>query len=62
MILLANKTDLREEGTETVSTDEGKNLADHLGLSFIETSAKTGEGVQAAFDQLGKKILDFTST
>jgi len=61
VILLANKSDLREEGTETVSTDEGKALADRLGLNFIETSAKTGEGVQAAFNQLGTKILDFTS-
>jgi GTPase SAR1 family protein len=61
VVLLANKIDLREEGTETVSTDEGKTLAERLGLYFIETSAKTGEGVQAAFDQLGKEILDFTS-
>lgn len=62
VVLLANKTDLREEGAETVSTEEGKELADRLGLSFIETSAKTGEGVQAAFDQLGKEILEFTSS
>lgn len=62
VVLLANKTDLREEGTETVSTNEGKELADRLGLSFIETSAKTGEGVQAAFDQLGKEILKFTAS
>ncbi|MFW9902833.1 MAG: Rab family GTPase [Candidatus Thorarchaeota archaeon] len=62
VVLLANKTDLREEGTETVSTDEGKELAERLGLSFIETSARTGEGVQAAFDQLGKEILEYTSS
>ncbi len=61
VVLLANKIDLREEGTEAVSTDEGKTLAKRLGLNFLETSAKTGEGVQAAFDQLGTKILDFTS-
>jgi small GTP-binding protein len=62
VVLLANKTDLREEGTETVSADEGKDLAGRLGLSFIETSAKTGEGVQAAFEKLGKEILEFTSS
>ncbi|MHA2243625.1 MAG: Rab family GTPase [Candidatus Hodarchaeales archaeon] len=61
VVILANKIDLRDEGAETVSTDEGKSLTERLGLSFIETSAKTGEGVQAAFDQLGKEILDFTS-
>ncbi|MHA2226007.1 MAG: Rab family GTPase [Candidatus Hodarchaeales archaeon] len=61
VILLANKTDLREEGTETVSTEEGKDLADKFGLKLIETSAKTGEGVQQAFDQLGLDILDYTA-
>jgi small GTP-binding protein len=62
VVLLANKIDLREEGTETVSINEGKEFADRLGLSLIETSAKTGDGVQAAFDQLGKEILEFTSS
>ena len=61
VVILGNKIDLREEGAETVSTDEGKRLVDRLGLDLIETSAKTGEGVQNAFAQLGKEILDFTS-
>lgn len=61
VVLLANKVDLREEGAETVSNDEGKKIAEQLGLPFIETSAKTGEGVDAAFDQLGRDILAYTS-
>ena len=61
VILLANKIDLREEGAETVSTEEGKKLATNLGIPFIETSAKSGDGVDAAFDQLGKLILEYTS-
>ena len=61
VVLLANKIDLREEGAETVSTDEGKKLAEKLGLRFIETSAKTGEGVKRAFDFLGEEILAYTS-
>ncbi len=61
VVILGNKIDLREEGAETVSADEGQQLADRLGIKIIETSAKTGEGVQNAFDQLGKEILDFTS-
>ncbi|MFX0183889.1 MAG: Rab family GTPase [Candidatus Hodarchaeota archaeon] len=61
VVLLANKIDLREEGAETVATDEGKKIADQLGLPFIETSAKTGEGVNAAFDQLGRDIKAYTS-
>jgi small GTP-binding protein len=61
VVLLANKIDLREEGAESVTTEEGKAFAERLGLPFIETSAKTGAGVQVAFDQLGKKILEYTS-
>jgi small GTP-binding protein len=61
VVLLANKIDLREEGAETVSTEEGQKLADSLGVFFIETSAKSGEGVDAAFEKLGKDILKFTS-
>ncbi|MHA1995626.1 MAG: GTP-binding protein [Candidatus Hodarchaeales archaeon] len=61
IVLLANKIDLREEGAETVSSDEGKKLAEKLGVPFIETSAKSGEGVDAAFETLGKNIMDYTS-
>lgn len=61
IVLLANKIDLREEGAESVSSDEGKALAEKLGVFFIETSAKTGEGVENAFAQLGKDILQYTS-
>jgi len=61
VVLLANKIDLREEGAETVSTEEGQKLADSLGIPFIETSAKSGDGVEVAFDKLGNLILKYTS-
>jgi len=61
VVLLANKIDLREEGAETVSTDEGQKLADSIGIPFVETSAKSGDGVEDAFDQLGNLILEYTS-
>ena len=61
VVLLANKIDLREEGAETVSTDEGKKLAERLGVPFLETSAKSGEGVEEAFTKLGNNILEYTS-
>ena len=32
-----------------VSTEEGKALADSLGVSFLETSAKTAQNVEDAF-------------
>ncbi|MFW9854078.1 MAG: GTP-binding protein [Candidatus Thorarchaeota archaeon] len=62
VVLLGNKIDLRdEEGAEATSTDEGQVLADRLGVPLIETSAKSGAGVQAAFEELGKAILKYTS-
>ena len=61
VVLIANKIDLREEGAETVSTDEGKKLAGSLGIPVIETSAKSGDGVDAAFAKLGNLILQYTS-
>ncbi len=61
IVLLANKIDLREEGAETVSTEEGQKLAGSVGIPFLETSAKSGDGVEAAFDQLGNLILQYTS-
>lgn len=63
MLLIANKTDLREDGKGHVTTDEGLALAnrwsnelfgDKWPVPFIETSAKTGENIQEAFDKLGK--------
>lgn len=61
IVLLANKIDLREEGLGQVSTDEGRRIAEENGLIFIETSAKTGEGINEAFEKIGLKILEFTA-
>jgi small GTP-binding protein len=49
MVLVGNKTDLNER--RVVSTDEGKELADKLGISFYETSAKTGKNVDKVFEE-----------
>lgn len=46
--LAANKIDLEEE--RKVTTDEGKEYADKLGLAFREVSAKENTGVQDLFD------------
>ena len=63
MLLIANKKDLREEGKNHVTTNEGKSLASQWStelfenkweVPFIETSAKTGENIQEAFDHLGR--------
>eukprot|EP00029_Vermamoeba_vermiformis_P010704 TRINITY_DN5695_c0_g1_i1.p1 TRINITY_DN5695_c0_g1~~TRINITY_DN5695_c0_g1_i1.p1 ORF type:complete len:955 (-),score=344.55 TRINITY_DN5695_c0_g1_i1:76-2700(-) len=46
-VVVGNKVDLNEQ--RIVSTERGQELANKLGLPFIETSAKTGENVSEAF-------------
>ena len=43
MILVGNKNDISHE--REVSYDDGESLANELGISFIEASAKTGHNV-----------------
>ncbi len=58
IILTGNKIDLRENGNPLhVTTDEGRHLAEQLNIDFIETSAKTGEMVDQAFELLVRKAL-----
>jgi len=54
MILIGNKCDLEEE--RKVSKEEGENLAKKYGISFYETSAKTGANVQEAFTESLKNL------
>ena len=42
--------DMTEE--RKVSTEEGKKLAEELGLPFTETSAKTGENIEKIFEDI----------
>ncbi|NVM52380.1 MAG: GTP-binding protein [Candidatus Helarchaeota archaeon] len=49
-LLVGNKIDLVEE--RKISYEEGNKLADELGLSYLETSAKTGDNVNRAFGSL----------
>jgi len=49
-LLVGNKIDLIED--RKVSFEEGKKVAEDLGLSYLETSAKTGDNVNRAFGSL----------
>lgn len=50
-IIIGNKNDLNE--TRQISEENGRKLSEQLGaIGFLETSAKTGIGVQEAFEKL----------
>lgn len=59
-IIIGNKTDLRtadgNEDMKFVSTQEGEDLAKKHATLFIETSAKSAEHVQSAFQELVTRI------
>merc|ERR1712194_184022 len=54
--LVGNKCDV-PLGKRAVSFEEGKNLADDLGVKFFETSAKNAHNVEQAFDSLCQEIM-----
>lgn len=53
-LLVGNKSDL--ESARQVKTEEGKELADSLGIKFLETSAKDSVNVEKAFITLSNEI------
>jgi Ras-related protein Rab-2A len=54
LVLVANKTDLPDR---VVEPKEGREFADSHGMPYIESSAKTGEGVIDIFEQLGTTLV-----
>jgi Ras-related protein Rab-1A len=53
-ILVGNKSDMTE--ARQVSTDEGKELAEHYNVRFLETSAKDCKNVEEAFTMMTREI------
>ena len=56
IILVGNKID--DEQGRKVKTEEGENMAKECGLSFFETSAKSGENIDSTFNELVKRTVE----
>jgi small GTP-binding protein len=56
IVLVGNKNDLTDK--REISAEEGQQAADKLGcISYLETSALTGDQVVEAFNAIGKSLL-----
>lgn len=53
MILIGNKVDLERQ----IERAEAEDLAKRLGCEYLETSAKTGENVEDAFQMITKECI-----
>ena len=53
-LLVGNKSDLSDR--RAVSYEEAKEMADSLGVEYIETSAKNASGVEDSFVKMTKSI------
>ena len=54
IIIVGNKADL--ENNRQISYEEGKTYAESKGYRFYETSAKTGNGIKEAFDDIFEQL------
>ena len=55
-VLIGNKCEMAEN--RQVTTEEGRNLAEENEMTFLETSAKTGENVFEIFSKASQRILN----
>ena len=56
MILVGNKCDLTE--SRAVSTEDGNEVAESLGIQYFETSAKDNINIKQTFDALVDEISE----
>ena len=56
IILVGNKID--DVDGRKVQTEEGQKMAKECGLSFFETSAKSGQNIDSTFNELVKKTVE----
>ena len=43
---------------KVISSEEGEAVAKENGMQFFETSAKSGVGIQEAFESIAKAIIE----
>ena len=55
IILVGNKVDKKDR---KVSRGEAEKYASELGVRYFETSAKTGENIEAVFEEVARQIYD----
>jgi Ras-related protein Rab-1A len=53
-LLIGNKSDRTDRA---VTTEEGQALARELSLPFLETSARIGDNVEAAFKEITEQLI-----
>ena len=53
-ILLGNKCDMEDK--RVVATERGKELAESLGVPFLETSAKDNTNIEEAFIKIAQDV------
>ncbi|MHA2298705.1 MAG: GTP-binding protein [Candidatus Hodarchaeales archaeon] len=67
LVLLGNKTDLRDDFPDALASEQGQGLAKGINsylekkgasCKYFDTSAITGQNVREAFIELGKAVLD----
>lgn len=54
--LTGNKSDL--DNLREVETQTGERYAKHIDALFLETSAKTSDGITDLFEEIGQRFLD----
>ena len=56
IILIGNKSDLVEN--REVSVEDAKSKAEQYGIAFLETSAKSGDNINKAFNELIEQVYN----